>query len=276
MAHDVDLDAYFARIGFRERPAADLATLRRLHALHPAAIPFENLEPLLGRPVAIDLPTLEARLIRGGRGGYCYQQNTLFLSVLRQIGFAVETHCARVMWNVPEGTVRPRNHMLLRVALPQGPYIADVGFGGVVLTGPLRLVADEEQATPHEPHRLVGVGPEYQLQVRLPDRWAPLYQFSLHEQLAPDWDVQNWYASTYPQSPFRQVLMAARALEGRRHTLLNNTLRTYRRNGTDERRVLANGDEIAAALTEVFGINLPEGCGPTLARIAASALANSP
>ena len=71
----IDLDAYFRRIGYDGPRDASLETLRELHRLHPQAIPFENLDPLLGRPVNLDPASLQAKLVEGGRGGYCFEQN---------------------------------------------------------------------------------------------------------------------------------------------------------------------------------------------------------
>ncbi len=85
----VDIDAYFQRIGYRGTAEPTVETLRALHHLHPLAIPFENLSPVLGWPVPLDLPSVERKLIREGRGGYCYEQNTLFAAVLRQLGLHV-------------------------------------------------------------------------------------------------------------------------------------------------------------------------------------------
>jgi arylamine N-acetyltransferase len=66
--------------------------------------------------------------------------------------------------------------MVLRLELPEGQYIADVGFGLLTLTAPLFLEAEIEQRTPHGLHRLVHVGDEFQLQVKLVEGWAPIYQ----------------------------------------------------------------------------------------------------
>ena len=100
----------------------------RSHRAHCAAIPFENLDILLGRPIALDLPALEAKLVRARRGGYCFEQNTLFQAALEALGFRVTALAARVRVGATE--VRPRTHMLLRVDLPEGAFVADVGFGG--------------------------------------------------------------------------------------------------------------------------------------------------
>jgi hypothetical protein len=129
----IDLDAYFARVGYQGPRAPTLDTLRALHRLHPAAIAFENLDPLLKRPVRLDVGALMDKLVHAHRGGYCYEHNIFFQAVLRAIGFTVASLAARVQWNVPPDTDTPRYHMLLRIDLVDGPYIADVGFGRLTL-----------------------------------------------------------------------------------------------------------------------------------------------
>ncbi|MEO6376462.1 MAG: arylamine N-acetyltransferase [Caulobacteraceae bacterium] len=268
MTDAFDLDAYLARIGYHGPRTPTLETLRAIHLAHPAAIPFENLDPLMGRPVRIDPAALAAKLVQGGRGGYCYEHNTLFRTALEAIGFQVSGLAARVEWNVPPGVTLPRTHMLLRVALPEGEHIADVGFGGLTLTAPLRLEPGVEQPTPHGPFRLVAQGEgAFQLQAHAGGVWRPLYRFDLTETLAADYEVANWYVSTYPASQFLVRLMAARALEGRRLALLNDTLTAYHADGTVERRTVETADALAELLTSEFGIELPEGAGEALGRV---------
>src|SRR5271165_2145045 len=145
---DFDLDAYLARIGFDGHREPPLHVLRALHRLHPDAIPFENLDPLLGRPVPLDLGALQAKLVGARRGGYCFEQNALFRAALEAIGFAVTPLIARVVWMAaPDRPLGGRNHMLLRVDLAEGPYLADVGFGGQLESTPLRLAPGLEQTT---------------------------------------------------------------------------------------------------------------------------------
>ena len=85
-AGELDLDRYFARIGYTGSLRPDLETLRALTALHPAAIPFEAVDVLLGRHIDLSLAALQAKLIDGGRGGYCFEQNTLLKGVLAALG----------------------------------------------------------------------------------------------------------------------------------------------------------------------------------------------
>src|SRR5262245_18126408 len=189
MTEAIDLDAYCRRIGYSGERTPTLETLRALHARHTEAIPFENLNPLLKWPVRLDAPSLEEKLVRGRRGGYCFEQNLLLSHVLRALGYSVTGLGARVVWNQPEGAITARTHMLLLVDLDEGPFVADVGFGGQVLTGPLRLEPGVEQATPHEPFRLLRAGADFVLQARLRGTWRPLYRFDLQEQHLPDYEV---------------------------------------------------------------------------------------
>jgi len=137
----MDIDSYLARIGYSGPNTATLTTLHALHALHPAAIAFENLDVLLKRPIRLGVEPLVTKLVQHGRGGYCYEQNTLFQAVLQAMGFSVGSIAARVQWRYPEGSLTPRSHMVLRIHLSDRDYIADVGFGLYTLTAPLRLEA---------------------------------------------------------------------------------------------------------------------------------------
>jgi N-hydroxyarylamine O-acetyltransferase len=260
----LDLDAYLRRIGFADLPAPDLSTLAAIHARHPAAIPFENLNPLLGWPVRLDLPSIEAKLVQGGRGGYCFEHNALLGAALSAIGFTVTGLAARVVWNAPEGAVTPRTHMILEVALPDGEVrLCDVGFGGQVLTGPLRLALDVEQETPHEPFRLVDatrpgdVSPAYLLQSKIAGEWKALYRFDRQPQLPPDYEVANHYTATSPQSHFTTTLVAARAAPDRRYTLRNRQLAVHHLGGPTERRTIEDPSELRTILETDFGIAVP-------------------
>ncbi len=135
----VDLDAYFSRIGYQGERTPTLETLETIIARHTEALPFENLNPFLRWSVRLDPVSLEEKMVRGGRGGYCFEQNLLLKSVLNALGYRVTGLAARVLWNAPEGVITPRTHMLLRVDMGEPPLIVDVGFGGLTLTGVLRL-----------------------------------------------------------------------------------------------------------------------------------------
>jgi N-hydroxyarylamine O-acetyltransferase len=259
MSAPIDLDAYFKRIDYTGPRAADLRTLAAIHLHHPIAIPFENLNPFLRWPVKLDATSIEQKLVGDGRGGYCYEHNLLLSHVLRPLGFQVRWLAARVLWNVPEGVVRPRSHMLLLIDLPEGRHVADVGFGGLTLTGPLRLEAGIEQQTPHEPFRLIAAGDEYVMQARLDGTWRALYAFDLQEQLLSDYELVNWYLCNNPESHFITGIVAARADRGRRYALRGLEFAVHAVPGGTERRLLTSAGELRTVLQDTFHITLPEG-----------------
>jgi N-hydroxyarylamine O-acetyltransferase len=256
MAQVLDLDSYFRRIGYDGSRAPTLDTLRALHFRHALAIPFENLDPFLRRPVPLDLESLQQKLVRERRGGYCFEHNLLLKAALDALGFHVAGLAARVVWNLPDGVTLPRTHMLLRIAIDGQDYIADVGFGGQTLTGPIRLIAGVEQATPHEPFRLLADGDEFLMQVSIGGEWKSLHRFDLQEQLLPDYELANWYISTHPQSRFVNNLTVALPAADRRYALFNNEFAVHHRDGPSEQRKLAGADEIRKVLEDVFGLTM--------------------
>jgi N-hydroxyarylamine O-acetyltransferase len=255
----LDVDAYLARIGYRGERAPTLVALRGIQQRHVGTIPFENLSSLAGEPVPLDLATLQAKLVRSCRGGYCYEQNLLFAAALQRLGFDVTGLAARVVWNAAPGSVNPRSHMLLKVELPEGSHIADVGFGSASLPGPLALVAGSTQATPIEPYRLMPQSDGYQLEVQLQAEWKPVYSFDLQPQQYVDYQMANWFVSTCPASRFVQSLMVARPAGTRRQTLADAELACRELDGTVERRRLASVGELRLALASTFGIDVPAG-----------------
>ena len=254
-----DLGAYLARIGFDGTPQPTMAALSALVLAHGTSIPFESLDPFARRPVALDIDSLQRKLVRDGRGGWCYEHNTLFGHALRAFGFEPVGLAARVLWSVPPGMVRPRTHMLIRLDVTGLPHVVDVGFGGLTLTGVLRLEADVVQDTPHEPFRLVRRGDDFVMEAMLRDTWVPLYSFDLQPQLMPDYEMPNWVLQHQPASHFLINLLAARPDLDRRYALLNGELAVHHRGGIGERRVLTSSAELRDVLETVFRMRVPEG-----------------
>ena len=89
MSEEANLDAYLRRINYSGSIAPTLETLQMLHRQHPAAIAFENLDPLMERPVRLQLSDIEQKLLNERRGGYCFEQNLLFEAVLEAMDYAV-------------------------------------------------------------------------------------------------------------------------------------------------------------------------------------------
>jgi N-hydroxyarylamine O-acetyltransferase len=258
----IDLDAYCGRIGYEGPREPTLDVLSALHALHPAAIPFENLDPLLGRPVSLDIDALQSKLLGQRRGGYCFEQNALFRAALEAMRFQISPLIARVVWMTPpDRPLGGRNHMLLRVDLPGGPYIADVGFGGQLASAPLKLVPGLEQPTAEAVFRLVAAGDAFVLETQLPVGWTSLYRFTLEPAEDSDYELSNWYTSTHPTFLLTTNLLAERLTPEVRLSLFNTRLTRRTPDGRAEVVELSTPEALARTLESDF--NLPPPVDPT-------------
>jgi N-hydroxyarylamine O-acetyltransferase len=254
-----DQDAWLFRIGYSGPRTPVLETLRGVVEAHSAAISYESIDVLLDRPPKLDLGSLQRKMIAGGRGGYCFEQNMLVRGGLRSLGFDVTSLQVRVVRGLAIDAPRPMLHMVLQVNLPEGLYLADVGFGNLAPTAPLKLSADLEQDTPHEVMRFTRMGDELTLQSKLGDRWEHIYRVVLLPRIDAEYEICNWFTASHPDSPHRANLIAARPGPGRtRITLFNARLNVRHANGEVERRTLADRDEYRDVLADTFGLVLSD------------------
>jgi N-hydroxyarylamine O-acetyltransferase len=251
----LDLDAYIRRIGYAGPREPSLATLSGLHEAHEAAIPFENLDILLGQPIRLGLEALQAKLVRSKRGGYCFEHNTLFQAVLEGMGFRVTALAARVRGS---GVLRPRTHMLLAVELDGRRYLADVGFGGDGPIHPVPLEAGPETWAGDVGHRLRREGGLWVLEAELGGNWTDLYAFSLEPQLPVDYEMANYFTSTHPASSFVLNLTAQRSSPTRR-LILRNRDRVVREGGATHATTVRDPDHLLEVLDRDFGLSFPAG-----------------
>ncbi len=259
MATEFRLDKYLARIGFGGTVAPDLATLAAIHAAHVDAIPFEGLDPFLRRPVKLDLAALQDKLVDSRRGGYCFEQNALLQGALDAIGFKTTGLGGRVRWmSTPDAPLGPKTHMLLTVDLPDGRYIADVGFGVCVLDAPLRFETDIEQATGMGTYRLTEADGLFTLSAKQPAGWRPKYVFDLQPQIQADYELGSWFAATNPLAPFGATLILERVGTDKRYKLANRRFTVEARDGqVADQRAVRSADELRRILDEIFGVTPP-------------------
>ncbi len=223
----MDTSSYLQRIDFSGTADNSLATLEKIHQLHPRAIAFENINSFLAERVSLQPDAVFEKLVNQGRGGYCFEQNLMLGSILKQLGFRVTEHAARVIWRSPEKTEMARTHMLLKVDMGEQSWIADVGFGGLTMTAPLRLEPGLVQYTPNEAFRILQDGDEFTIAVSLNGEWKSMYVFDLVPQYPVDFEMANHYVATHPQSHFVDNLVMARADKDSRHALENRTYTRY-------------------------------------------------
>ncbi|MGW4158216.1 arylamine N-acetyltransferase family protein [Streptomyces sp. NPDC004788] len=265
----IDLHAYLTRIGLPGGHPPTVDTLRAVHRAHMLGIPFENLDPVLGSAPSLALADLEAKLVHGERGGYCYEQNTLLAAALTALGFRVTLLTARVLVGAKPGEIRPRTHMLMLTQVPGEPvpFVTDVGFGSIgALLEPIPLIAGAELHDLPRHHRLVqephdGPLELWKLLTYVPqdDTWEDQYSFTVEPFEACDYEVINWHIATNPRSPFARAVYAQRALaDGTHLSLTGRRLTETAPDGARETRELADTDEVLRVLRDAFGISLPQ------------------
>lgn len=255
-----DLDAYFLRTGYTGGREPTLSTLSGIVLAHTRAIPFENLDVLLGRPILLDNAALVQKLVRDRRGGYCFEQNGLLLHVLESLGFDVAPISARVRIGRPREVTPPRTHVFLRVEIEGVSWLADVGVGALSPTAPLRLHHDGAQPTPHETRRVVHEGGMYYHQVLLGSEWADVCEFTLETMPLIDREVASWFTAAHPRSHFRNRLLVALAgPPGHRLTLLDKELTERGPDGVGRTTAIPDDEALLARLRERFGLTFEPG-----------------
>lgn len=262
-----DLDAYLARIGLGLPPPATIDGLTTVQRAHRLAIPFENLDVRLGRGISLDPDQVFEKLVRKRRGGYCFEQNQLFLRALAAIGFDARPLLARV-WLMNDGTVPPRTHTLNLVRIDGEDWIADAGFGGSY-SPPMKLAHGSEASGPDGAEfRLSPTDDHGWLLERRGDPhatdgrthredWQPQYSFTL-EHVAPiDLELSNHWTSTRPNTRFTTLSVVSICLPSGFATL---TDRHYTRRNGDQHveATIESATAYRLRLNFVFGIVLDE------------------
>jgi N-hydroxyarylamine O-acetyltransferase len=249
----VDLDAYLQRIGIPRRCAPDLAFLRRMHRAHLRTIPYENLDVLLGRELSVDSDRAFDKLVRGGRGGWCFEMNALFAGALEAAGYRV-----RILASVIKRDRRNRSeegvHPLVLIDLDQ-PYVADVGFGdGLREPIPLRSGLYRQGRLNF---RLEPLDTEWWRLHNHENASIPYYDFTLEPVDRARLLTASEWLRTSSASPHLRNAVCQRHLDGGMVLLLGRGLCRLQ----DERttvHLLDGADAYVASLRRVFGIDCPE------------------
>ena len=255
---------YLKRIHLNAPVEADVAGLEALQRAHRLAIPFENLDVMLGRPIAIDSDAVFAKLVTARRGGYCFEHNRLFLDALAAVGFAAQPQLARV-WLAAE-TTPPLTHAISIVTLDGVEWIADAGFGGSY-TPPMPLIDGAEATAPDGARfRLTREGEQGWMLWRAGDSattdgrgggvgFQRQYSFVPGAAYDADLAMGNLWAATAPGSRFRTTSVVSIVLP---RGFASLTDRAYRRRAgsEDAQTEITDPRVYRLRLSMMFGIDL--------------------
>lgn len=254
MASGLDLDAYFARIGWGGGTGPSYDTLAGLVEAHTGHIPFENLDVLLGRGVRLDLEGLQDKLVRRHRGGYCFEHATLLGAALDKIGFRPIRHAARVVLTSPQQE-SPRTHMFLTVPVEGETFLVDPGFASFSARRPLPLAPIAPGSS--QSHHLSQENGIWTLHIPREGGTIPGWSTTLERENLIDFELANYWTATHPTSLFRQIMMMSAVTPRGRVNVMNQDV-TYIGADGAARSQLKDRSALRALLAEHFGFDLPE------------------
>jgi N-hydroxyarylamine O-acetyltransferase len=247
---------YFNRIGWSGVAAPTLDTLGALLRSHNHNVPFENLDVQLGNTLTTSVEDAYDKIVKGNRGGWCYEQNGLFGWALSQIGFDVRRIAASVM-RAHSGPTSHANHLTLLVRLPHDDarWLVDTGFGGSLLQ-PIPL---EEGTHDHAPFT-IGLR---QLDDGHWQFWERLgedeFSFDFEDVPADERAMSDrcHFLQTSPESRFVQNFVC-QLRRPDSHITLRGRVFTIVASKDKHKRVLESADELVATLTDEFRLIAPE------------------
>lgn len=260
----MDIERYLQRIGL-ESCEASAEGLRALQAAQMQAVTFEDIDPLLGIVPDVGLAGVFDKIVVGGRGGYCFEVNTLFGAALAAFGFDARRVMARVRNGAPQGA--QRSHLAWIVRIEGEEWLADTGFGGSGASVPLRLAMRDVQPAPSGDYRLRAdeEAGETVLERRTPDGWFSLYGFDRVPVRDADIEAANFVCARWEKASFPHNLMLSRHRPDGRVSLLNTALRVETRDGV-EKSVVASADALHGAMTGLFGLPVDRAMSATIWR----------
>ena len=250
MDHETAL-AYLNRIDVTAPIGCDAAGLRTLHRAHQMTVPFENLSIHLGEPISLDERDLIDKIVRGRRGGFCYELNGAFALLLEALGAQVSRVAARVYGEAGLGPPFDHLALIVRLADGSGPWLADVGFGSHS-DYPLLVEARDEQDDPAGRFRLADAEAA---DIDVLKDGRPQYRLETRERSLADCVPTCWWQQTSPLSHFTRSTICSR-LTARGRVSISGRMLIQTQGGTRTEQRLDTDDVLLAAYRDHFGIAL--------------------
>jgi arylamine N-acetyltransferase len=252
---DREISKYLSRIKLDDCHSS-LEGLTKLQEHHMENIPFENLDIVVGRKIALDYPHLFDKIVLKKRGGYCFELNILYAELLKSLGFSSKPVLGRVWLSNPKRTP-PRNHLAHIVDLEGITYVTDVGFGGLISSIPLDINVSSPVSDKDGMVRVVPlVDHQFMIQRHNEKQWTNLYSFENVEISEEDIDISNYYMSTNPNSHFFHHKFVGRSTKEGRIGLFNNKISIRKGIKVIAKNRVCFGEDWIETIKNEFSLNL--------------------
>ena len=252
-----DSGRYLERIGIKSIDAPDKETLDNLVLCHQRTVPFENLDIYDADDADIDIslsiPALYDKIVLRRRGGYCFELNAAFMSLLKSLGYDCYALAVRVVWNFQD--VMPISHRATVVTIDGIRYFCDVGFGGPSPQGALYLDVDGFQESGTNTFKIEKVKSGTVIHRMVNGQKERLLLFSEEPCDPVDFLALNEYQSRSRDSMFRKGRLLNLVTENGNKTLTGSVL-TINESGNKAETTLSGEQELKAAMNEHFGLSV--------------------
>ncbi|XP_059182558.1 arylamine N-acetyltransferase 2-like [Centropristis striata] len=265
---EMDVETYLSRIGFAGPAEPSLQLLRSVHTCHLLSVPFENLTVHSGGRVRLELPLLYDKIVKQRRGGFCYENNSLFSWLLSKLGFQVTLLSGQVRGVITGRYGPPFDHLILMVSLDGQRWLCDVGFGAPGFSVPLSLETSGPQEQDHRVYRIRNDMGMHFLEWQGDENrgadvdWIEIYKFTLEPRCLENFVEMCQYHQSSPCSIFFckslcTVLKPGGRLTYMGHRLTSTTFPTKGTGGVLETTTRdLKDEEIPDVLAENFGVVL--------------------
>lgn len=251
MEFTLDVNQYLDRIGYDGEVSVSVECLKNLHRHHVISVPFEATDIHFGQRIKLDLEHIYDKVVIRRRGGFCYELNYLFRTLLQQLGFTTKIISAQVYNERSYGPAF--DHLSIVVDL-NGLWLLDVGFGDLFLA-PIEIRPGLIQADRDSDFLLDELGAEtFSLLAARSgeDEFVPKYRFSLRARCIEDFAEQCRFKQESPTSHFVQNIICTLPTKEGRKTIKNNVFR-IRREGTLTEQTISSDAELRSILVDHFG-----------------------
>ncbi|MGB1288310.1 MAG: arylamine N-acetyltransferase family protein, partial [Aggregatilineales bacterium] len=220
----MNLQAYFDRINYQGTTEPTYKTLCGLYQAHLNAIPFENLNIHMPKPIVLSEDALFQKIIHENRGGFCFEQNGFFALALQQLGFEVTMLEANVYSPEKDAYSMPFAHLTLLVPIDGVRYLVDVGFASAPYGQPLELDNSDVQERENGRFKITMEDDVayYQEYLNGSDDWMVRYRFFFTPRSWDDFTDACEFMQTSPKVHFTQRRLCTQFRDGARLTLTDN------------------------------------------------------
>lgn len=252
----MEIGKILKRIGIDDEASSINPTFENLKKLQESYIlnvPYENLDFIFKKEFSVNILKIYEKIVCNNRGGICYESNTLFVYLLKYLGYDAKMIFAKVEDTSYIGANYP--HLALLVTIDNKDYLVDVANGRNVRV-PLALDEDTIVESEDIQYQIQPcANGEYALMYNYKSKgWQIRYQFSTKKKSVKDFSCVFEDKKNYEQFSSYAPLLVTKALKDGRITLTNDMI-TYKEN-SDKRVWGISLENRAEVLRDYFNIQL--------------------